>query len=107
MPLKADVSKQFPELESLSSRDRQRLIIWASNLTDTLETISRRAQEAGLLAEQVQAQQKTLINNLASPSITNSQDASLGSIGNLTADLKAVTVGATPVTGKVAVKDNN
>jgi cell division FtsZ-interacting protein ZapD len=107
VPLKVDVQKTFPELSSLDDRDKLKLIIWAKGLSDILETISRRAQEAGEIAERVEKQQQSLVNSLASPSITHSQDALLGSIGNLSADLTAKIAGVVPVGGKIAIKDNN
>jgi cell division FtsZ-interacting protein ZapD len=107
MPLKANVFRDFPDLPSLDARDKQKLIIWASNVADVLETISRRAQEAGEIAKEVQAQQQTLISNLATPSITHSQDSVLGSVGNLSADLTTKIVGLVVVGGKIAVRDNN
>lgn len=106
MPLKVEIKREVPKLESLNPKDQQRFEIFLSKLYDNLEELSRRAQEAGALAEQIQEQQKTLINNLATPSITHNQDSILGSVGNLSADLLAEIVGVIANHGYIVVKDN-
>jgi hypothetical protein len=106
MPLKVEIKREVPRFESLSSKDQQRFEIFISRLYDNLEELSRRALEAGTLAEQVQAEQKSLINNLATPSITHNQDSVLSSVGNLSADLLAEVVGVIANHGYITVKDN-
>jgi hypothetical protein len=106
MPLKVEIKREVPKLESLNAKDQQRFELFLNRMFDNLEEISRRAQEAGVLAEQLQEQQQILVNNLASPSVTNNQDPILGQIGNLSADLTAKIVGVIPVGGKIAIKDS-
>lgn len=108
MPLKVEIPRDIPNLESLSSRDKQTLVLFLSGLFDILETISRRAQEAGILAEKLQKEQELLISNLGIPSVTANQDEILGTIGNLSSNLTEKTTAAAPYAndGYIVVRDN-
>lgn len=108
MTLKVDISRDFPELEELTPKGKQKLILWMSTLKDELETVSRRAQEAGALAERLQIEQQMLLRNLGLPPITTDQDAIVGSIGNLSANLLAKETTGAPLAndGYISVKDN-
>lgn len=108
MALKVDISREFPELESITPKDKQKLILFLSTIFDELETISRRAQEAGALAEKLQAEQQTLLKNLGMPSVTSAPDAVIGAFGNLSGDLKLKVIAGAPFVndGYIAVKDN-